>query len=78
MLKHAVRIKIIHSSPVDKPVITASSESEMRFLIIEEVDTLLRVAPTQEARNLVHDLLKTALCPGEAKGLKVKDLDSVR
>lgn len=78
MLKHAVRIKIIHSSPLDKPVIAAPAESERRFLTIEEVDTLLRVAPTQEARNLVHVLLKTALRPGEAKGLKVKDLDPVR
>ena len=46
-----------------------------RALRVAEVDSLLKAAPTEEAKLFVRVLLMTAMRPGEVKGLTVEDLD---
>lgn len=78
ILDLAVELGIIHKNPIKTSDFPKQKKAERRYLKITEVDELLRQAPTQQARLLLHVLLMTGLRPGEAKALKVKDLDPIR
>lgn len=78
MLHYAVKVKIINAAPIDGSISPQQSKPERRALTIDEVDKVLEAAPTKEAKLLLEVLLRTGLRPGEAKGLKVKDLDTTR
>lgn len=58
--------------------IPPQGKTERRYLRIHEIDALIDAAPTPEAALLLRVLLWTGIRPGEAKGLKVRDLDAVR
>lgn len=78
MLDLAVELDMIHTNPLRTGDLPKQKKSERRYLKVTEVDALLDAAPTQEAKLLLRVLLMTGLRPGEAKALKVKDLDSAR
>jgi len=78
MLDLAVELKVVHANPMRAGDLPPQGKSERRYLRVDEVDALLGAAPTVESRLLLRVLLMTGLRPGEAKALKVKDLDSVR
>ncbi|OFT49547.1 hypothetical protein HMPREF3155_11575 [Corynebacterium sp. HMSC06D04] len=78
MLTRAVKMKIIHSNPLDGSPTPAIPKAERRYLKIQEVDALLFAAKKPAVKMMLEVLLKTGLRPGEAKGLKVKDLDVER
>lgn len=78
MLTRAVKMKIIHSNPLDGSPTPAIPKAERRYLKIQEVDALLFAAKKPAVKMMLEVLLKTGLRPGEAKGLKVKDLDAER
>lgn len=65
-------------NPLGKALVKAPAPSERRYLEVHEVDALMDAAPTDAARLLLRVLVMTGLRPGEAKGLKVKDLDFAR
>lgn len=78
MLDLAVELKVVHANPMRAGDLPPQGKSERRYLRVDEVDALLGAAPTVESRLLLRVLLMTGLRPGEAKALRVKDLDSVR
>ncbi len=78
LLDMAVAQKVIPSNPLDSKAIPRQEMSERRYLKVHEIDALLAAAPHEAARLLVTVLLMTGIRPGEAKGLKVKDLDADR
>lgn len=78
MLTRAVKMKIIHANPLDGSPSPAIPKAERRYLKIEEVNALLFAAKHPAVKMMLEVLLKTGLRPGEAKGLKVKDLDVTR
>lgn len=78
MLDLAVELGMIHTNPLRTGDLPKQKKSERRYLRVTEVDALLAAAPTKESKLLLRVLLMTGLRPGEAKALKVKDLDSVR
>lgn len=51
---------------------------DRRYLKVDEIDRLLTTAPTEAARLMVSVIIMTGIRPGEAKGLKVGDLDPDR
>lgn len=65
----------VASNPLEKAVTKKPGPSERRYLKVHEVDALIDAAPTDAARLLLRVLVMTGLRPGEAKALKVKDLD---
>lgn len=65
----------VASNPLEKAVAKKPGPSERRYLKVHEVDALMDAAPTDAARLLLRVLVMTGLRPGEAKALKVKDLD---
>ena len=69
---------LIHANPIKARDIPRQEKSERRYLSAAEVDRLLDAAPTDAARLLVAVLIYTGVRPGEAKGVKVKDLDAHR
>ena len=75
LCKLAVKQKIIYEHPLESGDLVRQEKGRRRALRVAEVDRLLDVAPTDEARLFVTVLLMTALRPGEAKGLWVEDLD---
>lgn len=75
ILTRAVKMKIIHANPLDGSPSPAIPKAERRYLKIEEVDALLFAAKHPAVKIMLEVLLKTGMRPGEAKGLKVKDLD---
>ena len=75
MLARAVKMKIIHANPLDGSPSPAIPKAERRYLKIQEVDALLFAAKHPAVKMMLEVLLKTGLRPGEAKGLKVRDLD---
>lgn len=78
MLELAVELGMIHTNPMRTGDLPKQKKSERRYLRINEVDALLEAALTNEAKLLLRVLLMTGLRPGEAKALKVKDLDPIR
>lgn len=78
LLDLAVDQGIIHKNPIRSEDIPRQEKSERRYLKVHEIDALLAAAPHESARLLVLVLLMTGIRPGEAKGLKVKDLDPDR
>lgn len=78
MLTRAVKMKIIPSNPLDGSSKPRVGKSERRYLNIEEVDSLLYAAKKPAVKLILEVLIKTGLRVGEAKGLKVKDLDPER
>lgn len=78
LLARAVKMKIIPSNPLDGSPAPAIPQAERRYLRIEEVDALLWAAKKPAIKLMLEVLLKTGLRPGEAKGLKVRDLDAER
>lgn len=78
LLARAVKMKIIPSNPLDGSPSPAIPPAERRYLRIEEVDALLAAAKQPAVKLMLEVLLKTGLRPGEAKGLKVRDLDAER
>lgn len=78
MLDLAVELGYIHSNPTKTKTLPQQTKSERRYLRIDEVDALLAEAPTKEAKLLLEVMIMTGLRPGEAKALKVKDLDPTR
>lgn len=78
MLTRAVKMKIIPANPLDGSSKPRVGKSERRYLNIEEVDGLLFAAKKPAVKLMLDVLLKTGLRVGEAKGLKVKDLDPER
>lgn len=78
ILDLAVELGVIHQNPIRTGDLPKQKKSERRYLKITEVDELIRQAPTEQAKLLLRVLIMTGLRPGEAKGLKVKDLDPVR
>lgn len=78
MLTRAVKMKIIPANPLDGSSKPRVGKSERRYLTIEEVDALLFAAKKPAVKLMLEVLLKTGLRVGEAKGIKVKDLDSER
>lgn len=77
MLDLAVRLKVVNANPLTAPA-PRQKAAERRYLTIEEVDALLAAAPHPQAKLMLEVLLRTGLRIGEAKGLKVKDLDLTR
>lgn len=78
MLTRAVKLKVIPANPMAGVTAPAIPKAERRYLKIEEVDALLFAAKKPAVKLMLEVLLRTALRPGEAKGLKVKDLDVER
>ena len=78
MMDLAVELKVIPANPVRTGDLPKQKKSERRYLKVDEIDRLLEQAPHEQARLMLTVLLMTGLRPGEAKGLKVKDLDVVR
>lgn len=78
MLTRAVKLKVIPANPMAGVTVPAIPKAERRYLKIEEVDALLFAAKKPAVKLMLEVLLRTALRPGEAKGLKVKDLDVER
>lgn len=78
LLDMAVKNKIIRENPLSKGDIVRQEPADKRALRINEVDALLAAAPTENARLLTEVMLRTGIRPGEAKGLKVGDLDYYR
>ena len=76
LLDTAVEEGVIHANPMKARDIPRQEKSERRYLSVAEVDRLLDAAPTDAARLLVTVLIYTGVRPGEAKGVKVKDLDA--
>lgn len=74
----AVTRKILHSNPMKKGDLVTQAKGSRRALRVTEADALIDAAPTWEAKLLARTLLMTGLRPGEAKGLRVKDLDYYR
>lgn len=75
LCKLAVKQKIIYENPLESGDLVRQEKGRRRALRVAEVDRLLAAAPTDEAELLVRVLLMTAMRPGEAKGLRVEDLD---
>ena len=75
ILTRAVKLKVIPSNPLDGSSKPRVGKSERRYLTIEEVDALLSAAKKPAVKLMLEVLLKTGLRVGEAKGIKVKDLD---
>lgn len=71
----AVKQKIIYDHPLESGDLVRQEKGRRRALRVAEVDRLLDAAPTPEAKLFVRVLLMTAMRPGEAKGLRVEDLD---
>ena len=88
--KIGLTLKALFDAAVEQGIILKSSlriggkdippqgKTERRYLHIHEVDALIDAAPTPEAALLLRVLLRTGIRPGEAKGLKIRDLDAVR
>lgn len=77
MLDLAVTLKVIPRNPLIASA-PRQTPAERRYLTIEEVDALLNAAPHPQAKLMLEVLLRTGLRIGEAKGLKVRDLDPAR
>lgn len=78
LCKLAVKQKIIYEHPLEAGDLVRQRGGSRRALRVAEVDRLLDAAPTDEAELLVRVLLMTLVRPGEAKGLRVEDLDPRR
>ncbi|AKN76028.1 Phage integrase [Corynebacterium ulcerans FRC58] len=78
ILDLAVELGVIHQNPIRTGDLPKQKKSERRYLKITEVDELIRQAPPEQSKLLLRVLIMTGLRPGEAKGLKVKDLDPIR
>ena len=78
LLDRAVKLKVINANPLDGMPKPHVDKAERRYLTIEEQDSLLWAAKEPAVHLLLEVLLRTGLRPGEAKGLKVKDLDVTR
>ncbi|MDN6199338.1 tyrosine-type recombinase/integrase [Corynebacterium flavescens] len=75
LLTRAVKMKVIPANPLDGIAKPRVKPGERRYLNVEEIDAILAAAKTDEVKLMLEVLLKTGLRVGEAKGLKVKDLD---
>ena len=75
ILDLAVEQGVIPTNPVRTSDLPKQRKSERRYLRVEEVDRLIAAAPSPQVELMLLVLLMTGLRPGEAKGLKVKDLD---
>lgn len=75
LCKLAVKQKIIYENPLEAGDLVRQEKGRRRALRVAEVDRLLAAAPTEEAELLCRVLVMTAMRPGEAKGLRVEDLD---
>lgn len=78
LLDMAEELGAINKNPVKSGDVPRQAKAERRYLKVWEIDAILEAAPTDAAKLLLHVLLMTGLRPGEAKGLKVRDLDVVR
>ena len=78
LLDQAVELDIIHKNPMRSNDIPRQGKSERRYLTVSEIDRLTKAAPTEAAALMISVLVQTGLRPGEAKGLKVRDLDILR
>ncbi|EEI28209.1 site-specific recombinase, phage integrase family [Corynebacterium glucuronolyticum ATCC 51867] len=78
LMKQAVKQKIIPASPLESGDIVKQTKGSHHYLRVSELDALINAAPTDEAQLLIRVLAMTAIRPGEAKGLKVGDLDYYR
>ncbi|WP_148139454.1 site-specific integrase [Corynebacterium sp. HMSC077B05] len=75
LLARAVKMRVIPNSPLDGMAKPRVKPGERRYLTVQELDELLAAAKTPQVKLMLEVLLKTGLRVGEAKGLKVKDLD---
>lgn len=78
LLQQAVKLKIIREVVLESDDVPRQKPAERRYLKVHEIDALEQAAPTEAARLLIMVLVMTGMRPGEAKGLKVKDLDPDR
>lgn len=78
LMDQAEELSIIPKNHMRSSDIPRQEKAERRYLTIKEIDAILAAAPTYEAQLLIRVLLFTGIRPGEAKGLKVKDLDPIR
>lgn len=78
LLDQAVELDIITKNPMRPGDIPRQGKAERRYLTVKEIDQLIRSAPTEQAALMITVLVQTGLRPGEAKGLKVRDLDVLR
>ena len=78
LLDQAVELDVISKNPMKSSDIPRQGKAERRYLTVTEIDRLIRFAPTEEASLMITLLVQTGLRPGEAKGLKVRDLDLLR
>ncbi|WP_257203146.1 tyrosine-type recombinase/integrase [Corynebacterium cystitidis] len=74
----AVTRKALKTNPMKKGDLVTQKPGNRRALTVTEVDALIDAAPTPSAELLTRTMLMTGLRPGEAKGLKVSDLDYYR
>lgn len=78
LLNQAVELDIIGKNPMKSSDIPRQGKAERRYLTVKEIDRLIASAPTEAARLMITVLIQTGLRPGEAKGLKIRDLDLLR
>lgn len=79
LLDQAEELDIIPKNRMRSTDVPRQTKSERRYLTIREIDRLLAEAePEPQVSLMINVLLATGLRPGEAKGLKVKDLDAMR
>lgn len=79
LLDQAEDLEVINRNKVRSTDIPRQTKAERRYLTVREIDRLLAAAhPMPEVLLMINVLLFTGLRPGEAKGLKTKDLDPLR
>lgn len=78
LLDLAEELGAINKNLVKSGDVPLQPKAERRYLKVWEIDAILAAAPTDAAKLLLRVLLMTGLRPGEAKGLKVRDLDASR
>ncbi|AKK04557.1 site-specific recombinase XerD [Corynebacterium mustelae] len=78
LLEQAVELDIITKNPMRSGDIPRQYKAERRYLTVKEIDKLIHSAPTEQAALMIAVLVQTGLRPGEAKGLKARDLDVLR
>lgn len=78
LLEQADELEVIHKNQMRSTDIPRQAKAERRYLTIKEIDALLEAAPHFQIQLLIRVLLFTGIRPGEAKGLRVKDLDPIR
>ena len=78
LLDMAEELGAINKNPLKSGDVPRQVKAERRYLKVWEIDAILDAAPTPASKLLLRVLLMTGLRPGEAKGLKVRDLDVAR